>query len=286
MRDKVLVIDGDNLCHRAYHKFSDLSNPRGESSALPFGFFYILSSLVKRFKADRVYIAFDSGSSPHRRALLPEYRVRERSETFDAEIFSRQKEEIRHLCQNINIHTIWTPSSEADDLIYMVIKRKLKDDYVTIVSSDKDFIQLVGGTVTVYNPYKNVTITELNIEKTLGYTAKQHLQYLILRGDKSDKVPGVRGMGDVRIKTFLEEYETIEEYLESTPTHPWSKYPIAEVYALNNQLINLRLFYLRYKRKEPLPLQLASGYSQQHITTFTRLYNINKVDFTIFKNLR
>lgn len=284
-KDKILLIDGDNLCHRAYHKFSNFTNRKGESSALPFGFFYILGGLIKKFKADQVFVAFDGGSSEHRRKILPGYRIREKSETFDSEVFNRQKHEIRELCETSNINTLWEPHMEADDLIYMVTKRVLSDSYVTIVSSDKDFIQLIGGNITVFNPFKNTLISELNVEKETGYSPKQHLQYLILNGDKSDKVPGVKGMGEVRIKAFLQEFDTIQDYIDDSNQTSWCKYPIEEVYLINNPLINLKLHYLLHLRKIPLPIIYHQNFSRDNLLSFFNQYDISKLDPDIYKDL-
>jgi DNA polymerase I len=295
-KPNILIIDGDNLCHRAYHKFGALTTSKGESTALLYGFFYVLHSLVKRFNPQHLYIAFDGGRNEHRLKILPGYKDRERSEDFDRENFYKQKEIVRNLCGMLNTHVAWAKGQEADDLIYMILKREIDTAkvYTTIVSSDKDFNQFLGPNVKIFNPFKSAVLTHVSLKKDLGYTPIQFIDFLILDGDKSDKIPGVHGMGEVRIKSFMGTYGSIENYLEAAVTdHSWDKYRpgIVQAYHQNNPLINLRLFYHRYLRGFATPWYPTKSvfFEIKEAQVIGRQYEIqlfNKVDFIeTFKNL-
>lgn len=281
-KPNILIIDGDNLCHRAYHKFGGLVSSKGESTALIYGFFYVLHSLVKRFNPQHLYIAFDGGRNEYRLKILPGYKDRERSEDFDRENFYEQKEVVRNLAKLLNTHIAWAKGQEADDLIYMLLRKEIdtKNNYTTIVSSDKDFNQLLGNNIKIFNPFQAAMITHVSLQKSTGYTPTQFIDFLILDGDKSDKIPGVRGMGEVRIKQFLTKYGLIEAYLEESVTDPtWDKYKpsIVQAYHQNNPLINLRLFYFRYLKHMDIPWYPSKQiyFDIKAVQAVGRTYDIN-----------
>lgn len=252
-KTKILIIDGDNLCHRAYHKFRELTSHSGESTSTLYGFPYILQSLVHKFEPTSLFIVFDGGRSKHRLEILPTYKARDVSLDFDRESFYAQKKLIMEIVSNLGATVLWGQGFEADDLIYMLIKRviNLNSSYVTIVSSDKDFNQLLQPNLKIFNPFISDFITHLSLKTKLGYTPKAFIDYLILKGDSSDKIPGVMGLGDVRIKQFLTEFGSIESYLDKGETSLWARYNIREVYPINNLLINLPLFYLKFHKRLP-----------------------------------
>lgn len=187
-------------------------------------------------------------------------------------------------CSHLGINVFQAEGMEADDIIFLLLKRKIVSGYVTIVSSDKDFIQLIGGNITVFNPAKTKLISGHSVVQDIGYEPEEHLAYLILKGDKSDNIPGCKGMGDVRISQFLEVYYSIEEYLESGDD-TWDKYPIRETYERNNPLINLKLFYLRFLRKTPTPLRFKANPQLSEFKAWLRKYEITRLNLKNFEKI-
>ncbi len=242
---RALIIDGNNSLHRAYHKFKNMKSKTGKPSSVVYGFPYILSSLLRKFNPDAVTIAFDHSKNKHRLEALPGYKDREPRLDFDYEDFQEQFKIVRQLTNALGVDYIRVKGQEADDLIYMMVKeyrRKGYDDII-IISSDKDFHQLITPKVSIWNTYKGMFYTKLNYSSLFGYSIKQSVDYLILDGDASDKIPGYKGMGDKRIKDFLNNHSSIRKFLKSNETHKlMGKEELELIYTRNKLLIDIKFF--------------------------------------------
>jgi DNA polymerase I len=257
-KERILLIDGNNLAHRAFHKLKGLTTKGGRDSTVIYGVPYLILSYIRKLNPDRVYVAFDGGRSSHRKEVLPTYKIREPSLSFDSEQFYEQMDWLKADLHTLNIHVMCGKGMEADDLIYYLIRKiGAKEHYFTIISSDKDFLQLIDRNVKVLNPFKEKVISLTNCKEEVGYEPSECVDYLILDGDKSDKIPGVPGMGPKRIRDFLDEFGSIEDYLESEKPSKWNKKAIQEAYERNNILINLKLFYLKFFKRVNLSIQPA-----------------------------
>lgn len=186
----ILCIDGNNLMHRARSGFN-----KGDY-AVCFNFFRQLRALVEQFKPNRVYFVTD-GVPVKRRARYPEYKANRTVDEASPKItelrsFWRQRDLIDALLRScFPVSVMWHPFHEADDVIYNLIKASSTAVPWIVVSSDSDFTQLLGRFehVRVYNP-----ISKTFVEKTpYDYAA-----WKALRGDGSDNIPGVPGIGDVK----------------------------------------------------------------------------------------
>ncbi len=248
MMNSLMLIDGNHLAHRAYHRFINFASIKGENSAVVYGGPFMVASLIRKFKPNKVIITFDTHPlAKERLDILPDYKQRESKIGFDKESFRNQLQDFATITSNLGVDIYKRPGEEADDIIYELC-RKFPSHSKTIVSADKDFIPLLGPRIKMFNPSKGLIITTLNVEKEYNFTEKEFIDYLILKGDKSDNIPGVFGLGDVKIRNFLNEFESIENYLDGEPSHPWNKYPIREVYDTNRILINLKLFYSKFRK--------------------------------------
>lgn len=270
-KDRIFLIDGDNLCHRVYHKFQGLTSKDGKDSTLIYGVPYLILSYIKKYSPDRIYVAFDGGTSPIRRKILPEYKVREPNLSLDYESFQEQKSLLRSYLPAFNIGVIYKRHYEADDLICYLIK-KLGKNYYTIVSSDKDFTQLISPYVKILNPFKDAIISSLNCEDIMGYSPEEAVDWLVLDGDKSDKIPGVRGMGPKRIRQFLDEFGSIEDYLED-PKGKWKLEEITQAFETNYPLINLTYFYHRYTKRDEIYVENPL-FNKEEVLELCRLYDV------------
>jgi len=274
-KKKILVIDGDNLLHRALHRFGNFTTKTGEPSGVFFGTPFIINSLISKFYPQEIYIVFDGGKASWRRELLPNYKVREHKIDVDYEAFARQKKDLVHTLPYLGIRTIQVAGEEADDII-AVLARRL-EGYITIVSSDKDFHQEVRDNVTQWKPSTKTLITPLNIVEKVGYSAKECVDYLTLDGDKSDKIPGVKGMGPKRIRQFLDKYTSIEGFLDSGDTSFGSiqRAQFEAIYPLNFKLISLGYAYRKYWRKKITPKFSRDGFSREEVLNMFRKYEVN-----------
>lgn len=244
----LLLIDGNNNFYRAYFSKGSLTYNDKNIQAV-FQFPRILAGLIKRYKPHKTIICWDGKSSEHRRKLLPNYRVRDRNNIrFDLEDFLYQKRYAMKMAYLLGITQLYNYKIEADDYIYAICNEYKEKGYrIIIVSTDKDFNQLIGPKCHVHSEKLGKLIHHKNAEKLLGYKPSQTVDYLSLLGDDSDKIPGYRGMGEVRTKQFLAKFGSIKNFLMSDETFgKLDKKELKRIYRLNRKLISLKWFYKNY----------------------------------------
>ena len=291
--NKIVIIDGDNMLHRSYHKYGGFTTLGGKPSSMIFGFPYMVRTVITKLKPTKLYVVFDGGSSPHRKEILPTYKAREQKLGFDYENFQDQKKVVRQLMIDLALTVVWEKGYEADDLIY-TITRKHRGDKVCIVSGDKDFHQLISETVSVYSPHKEIELTIKNLNRYFPYQPTEVVDYLCLIGDKSDHIPGYGGIGEVRARQFLDKFGSIHNFLQTyNPSMGKTLDPIKlhKLFKQNRLLIDLKYYYLKHHRKRtklpiinPTPiLKLAA------VAMVSREYEVKtltKVEFiSVFKKL-
>ena len=242
-RKRVLLVDGNNILHQSFHKFEKLKSTDGKPSGAIFGFFKSLHMYIDRFQPNDVYITFDNGHSPLRDKLLPNYKGHRQNISYDRESLFAQKAVIMKILRMLRIKYLFDKNNstgfEGDDLLaYLYFKKINKECLVTIVSSDKDFNQLLTtDRVKIFNPRKEEYIRQTNCESIFGYTPYETVDYLSLVGDSSDDIPGVPGIGPVKARKFLDKWGSIDKYLELNADGK-----VREVYERNKQLIDLKWF--------------------------------------------
>lgn len=247
MKDKILVIDGEHMIHRALHKFDNMKSASGKPSGAVFGFFRIFRSLVFQLTPDKVIITFDNGRAPLRTNLCPGYKGHRVHLGHDLEIFLEQKTSILRGLKALRVPYIYDQDKklgyEGDDFIAWVTKELSPNNKIIIVSGDKDFIQLIDKNVMVYHPTK-LYINSANSLEQMGYTPSECVDYLSLMGDKSDDIPGYRGMGEKKIRKFLDSFGSIDNFL-SDPNNSFSgieRDKLEELRCTNKKMIDLNWF--------------------------------------------
>lgn len=245
----LLLVDGNNLGHRAYHSHAGLSH-KGKSVSVIFGVLNMLRSAIKHYNPKKVIVVWDGSRHKKRLQILPEYKARTHRDDFDYKDWQRQKEFTQKLIYRLGIAQIQNPGMEADDYIYWLMAKNYGKRPIKILSNDKDFHHLIGPGVSQIITNQKEGEFELDEKGFIArwdITPAQHLDYLILTGDKSDKIPGYGGIGDIRAKQFLKEHEYIMTYLEDpTRVGKLDKKKLREVYLRNRALIDLEYFYQTY----------------------------------------
>lgn len=274
-----MIIDGNHLMHRAWNKFKTFQGASGPTSII-YGFPFILQSLVRTHKPDFLVVIFDGGRDARRLELLPDYKNRTKKDDFDYEDFSRQRKELKKLLIMLRVPVIHMDNREADDIIWLISRRlKSKGFFIEIVSSDKDFNQLVDEKIRIWNPYKNAHIHHKNIKKLTGYEPHQCVTYLSLDGDTSDNIPGLKGIGKVKAQRFIEKWDTIDNYLKSDVEEKgfpknevkkiWDRREIIDIkyFCRKNKLSIQGIKYLELPKKIK-PDKIRKFCSKHTITTF------------------
>ena len=214
VNDRVLIVDGLNLYLRAFAVNGTL-NDNGVPVGGLVGFLRSLSYAIREVNPTRVIVVYDGqGGSQRRRKILPDYKSNrkpgKRITRWDA--FKNDKEEknamkiqfsrLLDYLDFLPINVISIDKIEADDTIAYIAHKLLHKD-VTIMSSDQDFLQLVDNRITVWSPTKKKFYTPRMVVDDYGVPAHNFLMYKALMGDKSDNIPGVKGLGPKKLPKIL-----------------------------------------------------------------------------------
>jgi len=220
--DHFYLIDGSGYIFRAYYALPPLTR---KSDGLPTGavsgFCSMLFKLLEDSKSENnlqkpthFAVIFDSARKTFRNEIYSDYKAN-RSEP--PEDLAPQFEYIRKSVTAFNLPSIDLTNYEADDLIATYTQQILeKGAKVTIVSSDKDFMQLYKKDVRIFDPMKNKFITSEDIVNKFGVDSKKVIDVQSLAGDSSDNVPGVPGIGVKTAAELINKYGTLEKLLEKT----------------------------------------------------------------------
>jgi len=254
---RLLVIDGNMILHRAFHKFSSARTMDGRSSSILFGFPYVLRGLLVKFKPENMIIFFDSGKLHHSRTdLIPNYKNRPHKIDFDYESFKDQKSKLIGLLGYLGLNvTIWD-EGEGDDLAYLIYRRYIKKfDEMILVSSDKDFYQLITLDLHQWDPGKSILFTTKNFFGRKGFKIDQLVDHLVLLGDSSDKIPGYKGVGEKKTAKFLAEFGSIVDFLQDPEAtfKGIDRDKLREIYTINKKVIDLKYFYRKYQKNLRVP---------------------------------
>ena len=219
--DHFYLIDGSGYIFRAYYALPPLTR---KSDGLPTGavsgFCSMLFKLLEDSKSNQnlqkpshFAVIFDSARKTFRNEIYSDYKAN-RSEA--PEDLAPQFEYIRKSVLAFNLPSVELVNYEADDLIATYTDQILKKGAkVTIVSSDKDLMQLYKKNVRIYDPMKNKFITEEDIQKKFGVNSSKVIDVQALAGDSSDNVPGVPGIGVKTAAELINKYGNLENLLKS-----------------------------------------------------------------------
>ena len=218
--DHFYLIDGSGYIFRAYYALPPLTRKSdGMPTGAVSGFCNMLFKLLEDSKSNsnkdkptHFAVIFDSARKNFRNEIYYDYKAN-RSETPDDLV--PQFEYIRKSVEAFNLPSIELINYEADDLIATYSEQILKEGAkVTIISSDKDLMQLFKKNIRIYDPMKNKFISNEDINKKFGVSPEKVIDVQALAGDSSDNVPGVPGIGVKTAAELINQYETLENVLK------------------------------------------------------------------------
>lgn len=216
---KVMVIDGLNLFIRSFSGYPTMDYLGDHIGGL-LGFNKSLFSLLKRFKPTRCIIVFDGiDGGRDRRKKFSEYKSgrknRDRLNRFvevdgvinESKSYRKQYDRLQHYLHVLPITTICIDYIEADDVIAHLVTNYYakKDSEVIVISSDKDFLQLVSENTSVYSPIKKKLYDTSLIQEEFKLSPNNYLTYRTFAGDDSDNIPGVNGVGYKNLIKYFPE---------------------------------------------------------------------------------
>ena len=232
VNDHVLVIDGLNQFIRTW-AVSPATNSDGQHIGGIVGFLQTIALSIRTLSPTRVIICFDGkGGSARRKKIYPEYkagrkplkrpnRVEGLTAENEAENMRRQFKRLIEYLDCLPVTVISMENIEADDTIAYISKQILKDSKITIMSTDKDFYQIINDRISIWSPTKKVLYDRKRLEDEFQILSENFVYYRIVDGDKSDNIPGIRGIG---LKTILKKFPfltdkeiiSIDEFLNVT----------------------------------------------------------------------
>jgi DNA polymerase-1 len=255
---RVLVIDGLNTFIRAYAA-SPTTNTNGEHVGGISGFLLSVGHAIKSINPTRVVVVFDGkDGSAKRRQLFPEYKAHRkfkirlnRAETVDKE--DNQLEQLMRLVEYLDVlpfSVIVSDGVEADDVIAYIAEDYMKErtSQVFIMSSDKDFMQLVNDRIHIWSPTKKKLYYTNDVYEQYNIMPHNFALYRALMGDDSDNIPGVSGLGTKTIlkrfpKVAGEDLMTVDGFIQYTKELQ-AENPKVKLYArVLEQEADLRLYH-------------------------------------------
>ncbi len=217
---RLFLVDAYALIFRGYYAF--IKNPRinskGTDTSAIMGFMNSLLDVIKRERPDHLAVCFDKGGSVDRIEMFSEYKAN-RDETPEA--IKIAVPYIESILKAMHIPIIVKPGYEADDIIGTLAKKAEKEGYKTyMVTPDKDFAQLVSENIFMYKPrfgggYDIWGVPEVQQNFEIKHQ-DQVIDFLAMKGDAVDNIPGLPGVGDKTAKKFLAAYGSIEGLLANT----------------------------------------------------------------------
>ena len=213
-KKKLILIDGNAIIHRAYHALPPFTTKKGELVNAVYGFASTLLSVIAEFQPDYVVASFDLAGKTFRHEKFQDYKATRIKG--DDELYA-QIPRVKEVVKAFNIPIYEQAGFEADDVIGTIAKqvKQDKEDIKTIiVTGDMDTLQLVDDTTSVYTMRRGLSDSMMyNSEKVFeryGLTPAQIIDYKALRGDPSDNIPGVKGIGEKTAVTLLQKYATLD----------------------------------------------------------------------------
>lgn len=245
MKNNIILLDGNCLTYRYRYTMIEMATLQGKQTGLLMGFASLIKSLLNEFPfTTDIFCVWDADVKPWRSRIYPSYkkgRAERRGKQSDEEkaisawVKSDGIPEVQEMLRYLGIPSIAHRAMEADDVISLLVRKDPDVNYL-IVSTDKDFLQLVTKNIRIQDPIKQVTyfqgkdgkIHSSDKAKAIEHNGKTLLLKKAIVGDVSDSIVGIPGIGNERVKKIIsdpwEENETLPQYFEKMSPE-WSKNP-------------------------------------------------------------
>jgi len=217
------LIDGNSQMYRAYHAIRGLTGPDGRSTNAVFGFVAMLRKLIADHKPDAIAAAFDLAGRTFRDDLAENYKA---NRTPMPDDLVEQVPLVHHACAALGVPVLTAEGFEADDVIGTLALRGAAAGFdVAIVTGDKDFFQIVGGRVRVFNPRDDGTWYDTaGVVEKFGVPPDKVIDVLALTGDAVDNVKGVPGIGEKGARDLIAQFGSLDALLEGAATVQQKRY--------------------------------------------------------------
>ena len=268
-----MALDGNSLAYRAFFALpTDMVTANGQVTNAIYGFTSMLLTLMRDHKPDGVVVVFDRKEPTFRHEAAPEYKAQRETQP---DILYQQLDLIREMLKKMGIEAIDAAGFEGDDLIATIADRALKSgDDLIIVTGDRDNYQLVADPhIRVLYNKRGVSdyalYDEAGIFERTGVTPKQYAEYAALRGDPSDNLDGVPGVGEKTAAKLIAKYRTIEAIFDNAEEQT-PKLKQALIESRERVLRNAKLMVLR--RDAPVSVDLHALAPKPNISEVKEIF--------------
>lgn len=207
MKQSLFIVDGSSYIFRAYYAIKPLNTSKGLPTNAIIGFAKMILRLINTKKPEHIVVVFDSKEKNFRHELYPAYKANRETPPDDLKI---QIPYIHQVVKALNINMAILPGFEADDIIGTIAVKEKDNFAVTIVSADKDLMQLVTDDIKMFDPMKDKIYSPKDVIEKMGVPPEQIIDFLAITGDSSDNIPGVAGLGPKGATELLKEFSTLE----------------------------------------------------------------------------
>ena len=211
-QDCLFLIDGSSQLYRAYHAIRGLTGPDGRSTNAVYGFITMLRKLLADHRPELVAAAFDLPGPTFRTEIASDYKANRPPMPDD---LAEQVAWTHEACEALGVPVLTSENYEADDVIGTLATHAIAQHYdVVIVTGDKDFFQLVGEAIRVFNPRDDGTwFDAAGVEQKFGVRPDQVVDVLSLMGDATDNVKGVPGIGGKGARDLITHFGSLDTLL-------------------------------------------------------------------------
>jgi DNA polymerase-1 len=219
----LFLIDGSNQMYRAYHAIRGLTGPTGKSTNAVYGFVTMLRKLLADHQPEYIAASFDLPTETFRAKLAADYKANRSAMPDD---LREQIPWVHEACEAMGVPIFTAAGFEADDVIGTLARKAAAAGFqVAIVTGDKDFFQLVGDGIRVYNPRDEGTwFDAAGVQEKFGVTPAQVVDVLALMGDTIDNVKGVPGIGEKGARDLIATYGSLDTLLSRADEVTQKKY--------------------------------------------------------------
>jgi len=215
MKEKIFLIDAMSMIYRAYYAMISrpLVNMEGKNVSAVAGFLNSILKILDEEDPDHFAICFDTEKPTFRHKAYPKYKANRLEIPTD---MPWQIDKVKEIVKVMNLPLLEVDGYEADDIIGTLVKQASKEDITSyMVTTDKDYMQLVNDNVMLYKPLpgnaQNIEIIDKNgVVKKFGVPPEKVVDVLGLMGDKTDNIPGVPGIGEVTAIQLIKEFGSID----------------------------------------------------------------------------
>ena len=207
---KFLIIDGSSIFYRAFYAMPSLTAPNGKPTGAVVGFANIILKILREQSPDLAAVALDKSKKTFRNDIFTEYKATRQQMPDD---LAAQLPLLKEFIEVIGLKTCAADDYEADDIIGTLAKQACKDFYVEILTGDRDVLQLINTKTRVLLTRSSTTdiYDEKRFIEEYGFAPPMLVDYKGLRGDPSDNIPGVKGIGDKTATALIKQFGSLEK---------------------------------------------------------------------------